>query len=160
MAYRNYQEINQMFQVYSICTLVIFFKFIFSQIFGSNFNNHPEEDKKLGELKVPEDIKRRERNFANDMENIIFDFVIFWAAFLVQCFTILSGNGKEETLAITCLIVIYSGMRVLYTLFYLCALQPYRSIVWVMGRLAVMTTACVLISSAFKVDSALFLAKI
>jgi len=158
MAYRNYQEINQMFQVYSICTLTIFLKYIFSQVYGSNYNHHPEEDYKLGELKVPEDVKRRERNFLNDLENIPFDFVIFWAAFLVQCFTILSGSGKQETLALICLIVIYSGMRVLYTLFYICALQPYRSIVWIIARLAVITTASVLVSSAFKVDSAVFLA--
>jgi uncharacterized MAPEG superfamily protein len=156
----NFKEINQMFQVYSICTLAIFIKFIFSQLWGSNWENHPKEDTdKFGSRPTPEDIKRRERNFANDLENIPFDMVIFWAAFLVQCFAIMSKSAQMETLVITILIVIYTGMRVLYTIFYLCALQPYRSIAWIIGRLAVLAAPCVLVSSAFKVNSSLFLAK-
>ena len=149
----NYNELDQMFQVYAICTTVIFFKYIFSQVYGANFNNHPKEDTdKFGEMPVAEDIKRRERTFANDMENIPFDMGIFWAAFVLQSFAIISRNTGMETLTITVLIIIYTGSRVIYTICYVCALQPYRTIAWILARLAVVITACVMISSAFKVN--------
>ena len=146
----NYHEINQMFQVYAICTLIIFLKYLFCQFYGANKSNHPLEDK-MGDV-LPANIKRRERNFANDMENIPFDFVIFWAAFILQRDAIMSRNGGSETLAVTALIVIYTGSRILFTVFYLCAMQPYRSLAFALGRLTVAITAFVMISSAFKVN--------
>ena len=131
----------------------LYFKYIFSQVYGSNYSNHPKEDiEKFGEKPVAPDIKRRERNFANDLENIPFDMVIFWAAFVLQSFTIMSRNTGMETLTITILIIIYTGSRIIYTICYVCALQPYRTIAWILARLVVVITACVMISSAFKVN--------
>jgi hypothetical protein len=50
----------------------------------------------------PKDLLRRERQFLNDLENIPFHMVIFWAAFLIQNFQNASGNGgKIGTLALS-----------------------------------------------------------
>ncbi len=124
-------------------------------MFAANPDDHPAEDAKMLEGQVtPTDIKRRQRTAANDMENVPLHFVIFWAAFIVQCWCNASGNGDKETLALTCLIVIYVGLRVGYTLCYIFALQPWRTIVFILSQMTVVTTSCILVASAFQVDTA------
>lgn len=107
----------------------------------------------------PPDIKRRVRVFANDLENIPFHTTVFWGAFIVQCFVNLNGknHGERETVALTALIVIYSGLRFLYSACYIFAIQPVRSIAYIFANLAVLAAACILVASAFKIDTGNFL---
>ena len=143
-------QYSQLFQSYSICSSILLVKYIFAQVYGANLQNHPQEDEKLMKITVPEDMKRRERIFANDMENIPFDMVIFWGALLIQIYAITSGRANSETIALICFIAIYTACRVLFTIFYIFALQPYRSLAWGLGRLSVLGAAFVMVSSSFK----------
>lgn len=116
------------------------------------------EDSILGDRKNPEDIKRRSRVFGNDLENIPFHTAIFWAAFVVQCFANLSDYGKTETVALTVLIVLYTALRFGYTLCYVFKVQPLRSICFILANLCVGIAACVMVSSAFNVETDYFVA--
>jgi len=120
------------------------------------------EDKLLpgGENKTnPPDIKRRMRVFVNDLENIPFHTAIFWSAFIVQNFANLNGKsiGQRETVALTALIAIYTGLRMSYTLCYVFALQPFRSICYLLANCAVGAAAIVAINSSFSLDTGNFL---
>lgn len=115
------------------------------------------EDKILGDRKNPDNIKRRVRVFGNDIENIPFHTTIFWGAFVVQCFANMSDYGESETVALTILIVLYSGLRLAFTLCYAFAIQPVRSICFVLANLCVLAAACVMVSSAFNVKTGHFL---
>ena len=116
------------------------------------------EDSMLpGDKTVPADIKRRARVFANDLENIPLHLAIFWGAFIVQCFSNLSGYGQSETVGLTVLIILYSGLRFAFSLCYVLALQPFRSIFFISSQLAVGAAAIILVVSAFKVETAKFL---
>ena len=86
------------------------------------------------------------------MENIPFHSAIFWGAFVVQCFTNACEKGQNETLALTALIIIYTIMRILYTICYIFALQPFRSLVWMLGLFCPLVAACVMVSSAFQFE--------
>ena len=143
-----------MIQVYAITTLILHVKYFIAIMYAANPDDHPEEDKGIfGEEKAPADIKRRQRTAANDIENIPFHFAIFWAAFIVQNLSNMSGNGDQETTALTCLVVIYAGISTLYSLCYVFALQPWRTVFFILSQLTVATTSCVLIASAFQVDT-------
>lgn len=111
----------------------------------------------LGDRKNPENIKRRARVFGNDVENIPFHASIFWAAFVVQCFANLSNKGENETVALTVLIVIYCAFRTGYTLCYVFAVQPLRSILFILANITVAITALVMVNSAFALDTSNFL---
>jgi uncharacterized MAPEG superfamily protein len=117
------------------------------------------EDKILGDRKNPENIQRRARVFANDLENIPFHTAIFWAAFVVQCFANMSQFGENETLALTALIIMYCFFRAAYTVCYIFALQPMRSIAFILANLCVASTVLVMVNSAFNVDGSNFVPK-
>ena len=142
-----------MIQAYSICTLVLYLKYFIAMAHAANPDDHPEEDKGIIKLKMPEDIKRRQRIAGNDMENIPLHLCIFWAAFIVQTLSNMTGNGESETLGLTCLVVMYTGFRTIYSLCYVFALQPWRTIAFIFSQFAVLITACLLIASAFQVDT-------
>jgi uncharacterized MAPEG superfamily protein len=145
--------LNQLTQTYAICSLFMFLKYFFCLIYGANWSNHPPEDtEKLGDRPVPEDIKRRERCFLNDVENIPLHLVLFWAAYLVCFLALSSGKGEEEALGLLILFAIYTGSRTLYTICYIFGLQPWRTIVFGIANLSVVTSCCMLISLAFKMD--------
>ena len=111
----------------------------------------------MGDIKVPEDMKRRERAFLNDLENIPFHTAIFWGAFIVQCFANMNNFGEKETIALTVLIALYSAFRLVYTFSYAFALQPFRTLSFVFANICVLIAACVMISSAYNVDTSNFL---
>jgi uncharacterized MAPEG superfamily protein len=117
------------------------------------------EDKILGDHKNPEDIQRRVRVFANDLENIPFHTAVFWAAFIVQCFANMSQFGQRETLALTALIIMYCFFRASYTVCYIFALQPMRSLAFILANLCVASAALVMVNSAFNVDGSYFVPK-
>ncbi len=149
------EQWNQMFQAYAICTLAMHIKYFVTIMYASNPDDHPEEDAKmLAGKTAPADIKRRNRTAANDIENVPYHFVVFWAAFIVQGWSNASGNGEKETVALTCLIVIYVVFRFAYTFCYIYALQPWRTVFFMMSQFTVFTTSCILVASAFQVDSA------
>jgi uncharacterized MAPEG superfamily protein len=114
------------------------------------------EDKVLGDHKNPENIQRRVRVFGNDLENIPFHTAIFWAAFVVQCFANMSEFGQNETLALTALIIMYCFFRLAFTLCYVFAIQPMRTIAFVLSNMCVASAALVMVNSAFNVDGGNF----
>lgn len=128
--------------------------------YAVNFNKRLPEDKAVigdlaqAESKVDEEeVKRKERTFLNDVENIPFHVAIFWAGLLLEVLAIASGEGDKECLALLCLIVIYTTMRTLFTICFIYALQPYRSIVYSLAGLSVLAASCITVSCAFKVDA-------
>ena len=152
------QIINQLIQTYSICTLFLFCKYIAAMFYGVNFKTRPPEDKAIIGEKAQTDVdeelvKRKERTFLNDVENIPFHVAIFWAALLVEILAISSGEGDKECMALLCLIVIYTAMRTLFTICYIYGLQPYRTIVYMLANLSAGATTCITVSCAFKMDA-------
>jgi uncharacterized MAPEG superfamily protein len=141
-----------MFQVYAISSLILLVKYFVTIMYATNPDDHPEEDAPYITGKAPPDIKRRTRTAMNDLENLPMHLGIFWAAFVVQNYCNASGKGQEETVALTCLIMIYTGFRGLYTLCYVFALQPLRTLSFIASQLAVLATSIILVVAAFKVD--------
>lgn len=91
--------------------------------------------------------------FHNDIENIPFHTAIFWGAFVVQCFTNACNKGQNETVALTALIILYTMFRIMYTICYIFALQPFRSLVWALALFCPLVAACVMVSSAFQFEA-------
>ena len=78
---------------------------------------------------------------------------IFWAAFIVQNFANATGSGgRDGTLALSCLFLIYTLARSLFTICYIGSFQPWRTITYMMGTLSVLTTGAFLIYSAVELD--------
>ena len=147
------EEWNTFVIIYAVSTVCLFIKYSMSLVYASNTGNHPSEDKQFQLPAPPEDIRRRERQFANDMENIPFHMSIFWAAFIVQNFANATGNGgRDGTLALSCLFLIYTLARCLFTICYIGSFQPWRTITYMMGTLSVLTTGAFLIYSAVELD--------
>jgi uncharacterized MAPEG superfamily protein len=170
-------EWNQLFRVYAVCTLFLWVKYTVTALYALDQNNHFEgkrvnrviwgpyfttvfvflaEDKLFGDVRNPDNIKRRVRVFANDLENIPFHTAVFWAAFVVRCFANMSGSGQNETLALTAFIIMYCCFRMAHTGFYLNALSPHRSIAFVLSNFCVGGAALVMVNSAFDVDGGSF----
>lgn len=145
---------DHMFQAFAVLSAILFFEYFMCLIYGANNTNHPEEDAMLGlDMTLPPDIKRRERIVANNLENIPLHFGVFWAAFCVQNYSNLSGHGHKETRALTVLYTIYAALRVMFVLFYAFAIQPFRSISFLLSQLCVFGAAILLIIGAFNVDT-------
>jgi len=153
-------------KVYAVATLILALKFYFMQFFSADFDAHPKEDKPAASAEgtplVPAEktaeekewMQRKQRSFANDMENIPLSLVIFWAAFLLQCYSNASGNGSIETTALASLFVIYVFARVFFTICYLCALQPFRSLSFATGIFATIGALILLVIAAFNTNTA------
>ena len=145
-----------MFQVYTLASFILLTKYFATIMYAANPDNHLQEDEiTFGGNKRPpdENVKRRTRTAANDMENIPMHLAIFWSAFIVQNFCNASGNGQNETIALTCLIMIYTGLRLFYTVCYVFALQPWRTISFALSQMAIFAAAIVMVVSAFEVDA-------
>ena len=150
---------QNLFYTYAACTLIIAVKYQVSQWVGVNPDNHPAEDEKMME-NVPkpasDDIaKRRFRQAANDVENIPWNMVVFWAAFSVQNmlnFSVQKNEGQTGTQALMGLIIIYTVSRCLFTVCYIGAIQPFRSIFFFFGALSTLAAAAVLMYTVTKID--------
>ncbi len=145
---------------YGACTLIIAVKYQLSQFLGMNPDNHPAEDEKLlgDKAHVAEDkkeeLKRRVRQAANDVENIPWNMVVFWAAFGVQNLNNFSGDaGEVGTSALTALIIIYTMARVLYTVCYFFKIQPFRSIFFMIGVFSTLVAAAILCYGCTQLDT-------
>lgn len=144
-----------MFKMYTVCTLFILLKYTFSLMYAVNWQNRLQEDHDaFGENIIPvaSNAKRREKVANNNLENIPFHLTIFWAALLVQCFANGTGHGELETTLLTYLILIYAFCRFAYTLCYLYGLQPFRTLFYVLALSCVISTACIAVRSAWKID--------
>ena len=149
-------EWNALVQVYAISTILLVLKYTFSQIAGADREKaYLPEDQMLGgsELMINppyETFDRRRRIFANDMENIPFHTAIFWAAFILQNFSNASGNGAVETVALASLFAIYTFGRSLHTISYMLALQPWRSLSFIVALLSLLGAAALMVAAAFQ----------
>jgi uncharacterized MAPEG superfamily protein len=149
---------NSLILAYCACTLVLAIKYSVSQFLGFDPKNHPAEDEKLVADKPQLDSGvqlRRARQAANDTENIPMNLVIFWAAFVIQSQLNSAGSlndGQAGTRALTVLIVIYTFSRLAFTYCYLCAVQPFRSIFFLIGLLATLASAGVLMYSGSQLN--------
>mgnify|MGYP000885501608 FL=1 len=151
-----YNRINIMFISYSINAMVIFIKYFFSSAMGRNPNNRPAEDKMEKVDENDELIKRKWRITANDVENIPIDMSVFFIAFLITCFAVLSKQGENEAFGLTVLICIYTFARIMFMIFYLTKAQPWRTIAFIIGKISTLCALGIMVSSAFKVNFALF----
>jgi len=154
----NASEWNALFQTYSICTLVLVIKvFVSNMIAADKVKEHLAEDKIIaipGLVNAPEDRRRRHQGVcSNDQENIPLHLVVFWAAFLVQQYTNAGGNGKYETVALTVLIAAYTGLRLFHSLSYYYALQPWRTLSFLLSTMSAWGAVSLLVAAAFQVDT-------
>lgn len=148
-------EWNNLVKIYAVASVVLFLKYTISLFYAANSDNHPSEDKMFLLPPPPSDLLRRERQFVNDMENIPIHMAIFWAAFIVQNFQNASGNGgRIGTLGLSALIIIYVLSRVFFTICYVRAIQPFRTLFYIMGTLSVLIACGFLIYSSIQLDMA------
>lgn len=149
-------EWNALVQVYAVSTLILVLKYTFSQVASADREkNYLPEDQMMGQSELMinpphETFDRRRRIFANDMENIPFHTTVFWAAFLVQNLSNASGNGAVETVALASLFAIYTFGRTMHTISYLFALQPWRSLSFMVALLSLLGAVGLLVSAAFQ----------
>ena len=149
----SFDRWNQFIQVYAISNFILHLKYFITISYAANLDEHPPEDKAYFPGTAPENIKRRARTAGNDIENIPLHLCILWAAFIVQNISNMSGSGDQETIALTCLVVIYTALRIVYTAFYIFAIQPWRTVVFILSQLTMTATSCIMIASAFQVDT-------
>lgn len=142
-----------MLVIYAACTVVLYLVYKFSCFYCVNAPDRPPEDAtlpaKLPELE-PAELKRRQRLLGNNMENVLVDLSLFWAAFVAVLVQTIAGGGRQEALALSILLPVYTASRVAFTVAYARAIQPLRSIVFTVGISCVFAAAGVLLSSAAK----------
>lgn len=143
---------------YGACTLILAVKYQVSQFLGVNPENHPAEDEKLlgdrAHAEQNEDSKRRQRQAANDVENIPWNMVVFWAAFGIQTLNNFNDEaGVTGTKALTALIIIYTMARVSFTFCYMFKLQPFRSISFFIGAMSTLVAAAILCYGCSQLDT-------
>jgi len=132
----------------------LFFAVKFSNFFGANMDDHPAEDSVLGKQPpVPADIKRRMRIIMNNLESVPMELALFWAGFISVLVQSLAGSGKEEALALNVLLPLYTAARIGFIATYALALQPARTICFVLSTFSAVAAAGVLLSSAAKAYS-------
>jgi glutathione S-transferase len=140
-------ELLNAFQITYVCAVALFLKFtatIFIQG-GKRFSSgsRPPEDENLGPSDAPtqsygtgiepvdanariEDL-RWQRITSNDLENIPFALIISFASLQYP------GNEIFHSIAI----VVFTVSRILHTICYAYALQPWRTLFWFTGLLSV-----------------------
>ena len=114
-------------------------------------DEHPPEDAVLGKQPpVPADIKRRMRLIMNNLENVPLELALFWAAYVAVLTQSLGGGGREEALALSVLLPLYTAGRVGFVACYALALQPARTLFFVLATTCAVAAAGVLLSAAGK----------
>ena len=101
---------------------------------------------------VPANIQRRQRVLANDLENVPMHLLVFLLTFVVQNLVNMSGYGNDGTQALCVLYVAYAVFRCGFSLCYVLALQPYRTIFFLLSQITVFVTAGILLKGAWTVD--------
>ena len=152
----NGYQLNHLTQTYGVCTTAILLKYIITIFWSANTNDHPPEDTvSLGPLPPPpasDELKRRQRALANDMENLPLHLIVFWAAFLLQILSAGVDGSEYSVKALQSFFIIYTVSRILYTICYAFALQPWRTVFFALALTSVSSAGILLIYSAFKCD--------
>ena len=78
----------------------------------------------------------------NDIENIYMGLILYWASFI-------AGGHYWFTIII---VIIFTLCRILHTICYYKAIQPWRSIIWSVGALCNICAAINLLIGAFDED--------
>lgn len=147
------EEWNNFIRIYAVSTVAIFTKYTLSLFYAANSGNHPTEDKMFLLPPQPDDIRRRERQFLNDMENIPVHLAIFWAAFIIQNLQNAGGSGgRNGTLALSILFLIYTISRALFTACYIHGIQPFRTIFYILGTSCVIAACICLIHASIQIE--------
>ena len=147
-------EWNTLVITYAVCYLILYLKYVVVLTITADAGHHPKEDEKylIFDKLEGDHGNRLKRILGNDMENLPMQGVIFWGALVIQIFQNASGNGKTETFALTALVIIYTASRVLHTVFYYFAVQPYRSLMFMIALFATFSTCGLMINSANGID--------
>ena len=141
---------------YAVCTVALLFNVKIGNFSSASSAEHPPEDAFLKMPEPPPEIKRYQRLVMNNLENIPYDALLFWVAFvavLAQSIAGAGSGGQQEALALNVLLPIYSAARISFTVCYLRALQPYRTLSFVVGTCCVVAAGGVLLSSTAKAYS-------
>jgi uncharacterized MAPEG superfamily protein len=153
-------DINQLARTMGMCTFAILIKYIGVIVYSINYADHPAEDDKGGEkAPVVEDanataiVKRKARALANDLENIPLHMVVYWATFLMINMTLTESDSAFTVAALNGFMIMYTIFRYLYTLCYVFALQPFRTICFALALLCTVATSVVLVYAAFQLDA-------
>jgi glutathione S-transferase len=159
-------------KVFAICTVLLYFKFIVTARFQAHSTlaagGRPPEDDMLGKLAKGEPPKqtyglmidvhadeqenaeakakreaalindmRWKRIVANDLESIPLALAVYGAGLVVESYE------RVQVVAI----IIYTITRFLHSYTYAKGIQPWRSIVWIVGLLAIVVGAVNIIVS-------------
>jgi len=156
MATITTNHINNMYKAYSFCTFILTVKY-FLAIVRNLSPNRVKEDYKEGKEPTPnkeltEDQMRRTRIAGNGIENEPLDLAFFFLALLFTSFNYISNQGDSEAIALTILICVYTFARTFYWVCYAKGWQPWRSIMFLIGKICAFSAAVILIITAFKVD--------
>ena len=155
----NYDTIDYLFKTISINCLILYIRYILFNFLGANPDNHPKEDFKLFNLKKnPNEDRafRLNRISENDSSNMPYDMIVFFGAFIMNCFAVFNKKGESEAILLIILISVYTFFRICFSFCYLFALQPWRTICFVFTKMTPTVASCLMISLAFKIEFAQF----
>ncbi|TVP52048.1 MAG: MAPEG family protein [Halomonadaceae bacterium] len=119
---------------YAVATVILFVKMLAISVYqgyhriGKQAFKTPEDAAFMGRKPLAEElpqVQRGARAWLNDLENI----PAFWALGAVYIFV-----GASATAA-AWLFMIFTVARVLHTVFYLCAVQPWRTLAYAVALL-------------------------
>jgi hypothetical protein len=145
---------NSMFGAFALIELLLFLKHFATTVYAIDPDEFLAEDERiLPKMTRPNNIGRRQRTAAGVVYHVPIHVVVFTSALVIQNFSNASGQGENETLALTCFIVFYGFMRFLTTILELRALDEYRKFAFVLSQLTIFATAALVIKSSFDVDT-------
>jgi uncharacterized MAPEG superfamily protein len=125
-------------QIYALTTIILALKMAaVSVVQGRARTNagaftNPEDAKAFGGKEVVEEapkVRRAARAWLNDLENI--------PLFLILAWVYVAAGLSTRTFAIICVVFVLA--RIIHTIAYLNALQPWRTIGYIIGSIATVT---------------------
>lgn len=149
-------DVNHLLRTMALCTFAILFKYIVTLFWSADLASHPAEDKMEHLIPTEEAqiaaLKRKQRIFGNDIENIPIHLVIFWGTLQMIMYSLSQDNSKDTVKGLQGLVIIYTIGRYGHTLCYAFALQPFRTICFAIAQLSALTTGILMIYAAFQAD--------
>lgn len=148
-------QFNDLIRSFAMCTAALYVNYFYAQMAAINYADHPSEDKledKLIEAESAdqEAIKRRQRTYANALENVPFHVAIFGMALIIQQnLNSQPDKGKHSTTALIFAYCVYTISRILFTVCYCFSIQPFRTIMFLISQLAVMLALIVMVWDSF-----------
>lgn len=158
-------EWNALIQTFALCNLFLFLLYYFSVFSSVDHSKRPPEDVAVGQYQNPDSAnlttesaqskekkQRYESHLNNVKENLPLNISLFWGAFIIQNLYNMSGKGKSTTKCLNVVIVTYTAFRILYTICYLCKLQPWRSIMYIFALASILVAVINMVVAAFNTD--------